>query len=294
MKFTTQYQAIKDIRRTTLRSVARKLALDGLSIKTKLASSQHFFNKPRVHFLYFHHIFKDEEQAFDQLLYRLSKNHTFISHTEAVEKLQSGKVDRPYISFSSDDGFKNNLKAAEILNKYDAKCCFFVNPNSIGLNDYEKIKAFCAKRLHFPPTEFMTWDDLETLKKQGHEIGNHTMDHIKISETPLEQVEEDMELSFDVFKTKIGGVQHFAYPYGRYFHFNAQAHDLVFKAGYESCSSAERGCHVTNQAIGQKELFIRREHMVLDWNLDHIMYFILNSSKKADPANNYLPANYLA
>lgn len=292
MKFTTQYKTIKDLRRKTLRSVARKVALDGLSMTTKLASSKHFFEKPRVHFLYFHHIFEDEAQPFDELLRRLSKTHTFVSHSEAIALLRSGKVDKPYLSLSSDDGFKNNLKAAEILNKYDAKCCFFVNPNSIGLTDQEKVKAFCAKRLHFPPTEFMTWNDLEDLLKQGHEIGNHTMDHIKISETPMEQVEEDMHQTFEIFQSKIGGVKHFAYPYGRYFHFNAQAHDLVFKAGYESCSSAERGCHITDRPIGQQELFIRREHMVLDWNLDHIMYFILNSSKKADQAGNYLPANY--
>ena len=67
----------------------------------------------------------------------------------------SGNIDKPYISISLDDGFKNNLSAVKIMNKYGIKGCFFVNPDTIGLKDFSEVKSFCNNRLHCPPTEFM-------------------------------------------------------------------------------------------------------------------------------------------
>ena len=57
--------------------------------------------RARVQFLYIHHIFKDEENSFDELFLNY---HTFISHSEAVNRVINGHIDKPYISISSDDG----------------------------------------------------------------------------------------------------------------------------------------------------------------------------------------------
>jgi len=92
-------------------------------------------------------------------------------------RLLSGTVDKPYIAWSSDDGFKNNAIAAEVLNNYGAKACFYINPETIGLSDKNKIKQFCDVKLKMPPIAFADWRDVELLLKQGHEIGSHTMAH---------------------------------------------------------------------------------------------------------------------
>src|SRR5690606_325826 len=101
------------------RHYARYMALQALSY-VNAPKYQGIFETPRIQFLYFHHIYGDESGNFDRLVRTLSKTHTFISHSEAVDRLFSNKVDRPYISWSSDDGFKNNLAAAKILERYGA------------------------------------------------------------------------------------------------------------------------------------------------------------------------------
>lgn len=288
MNFTTDYKAIKKLNPTSIRGLARNIALTGLSLKDRLIGNNDILLRPRVQFLYMHHVFDDELVKFENLIKNLLIQHSFISYSEGVQRVLSGNIDKAYIVISSDDGFKNNLKAVEILNRYNIKACFFINPYSIGLDDYEKNKQFCAKQLHFPPTEFMNWNDIESLLKQGHEIGSHTMEHINIAETSLDLVEDDLNKTFEIIKSKCGVAEHYAYPYGRYFHFNNEARELVFKTGFSSCASAERGCHINEgQKIRNKDLLIRRDHVICDWSLDHIMYFISTNAKNNSFEDNF-------
>ena len=273
-----------------VRGCLRNLALDILSFKTKLPNADKFFKKPRIQFLYIHHVFDDEIENFDNLLNFLSKDYTFISYSTAVNKILTGDIDKPCICISSDDGFKNNLNAVNIMNKYGVKGCFFVNPDTIGLKDFSKVKSFCNNTLRCPAVEFMGWDDLENLIKYGHEIGSHTMNHIKISETNINLVEDNINESYQILKKRFGEVSHFAYPFGRFFHFNKKAFDLVFKAGFISCASAERGCHVSDQKnLNNNQILIRRDNLVCNSNINHILYFILNNSKNSSYKTNLYP-----
>jgi peptidoglycan/xylan/chitin deacetylase (PgdA/CDA1 family) len=294
IKEVKKYKQINNTIPKIVRGWARDLVLNGLSIKTKFTNTDEFFGKPRIQFLYIHHVFEDEIQKFDKLLDFLSKYHSFISYSDAVNKILTKSIDKPYICLSSDDGFKNNLSAVNVMNKYGIKACFFVNPDTIGLKDDAKIKSFCIRKFNFPPTEFMDWKDLEYLIKDGHEIGSHTMGHINIAETNILEVEDNLNQSYQILNQRIGGVTHFAYPYGRFSHFNYKAFDLVFKAGFTSCASAERGCHVVPlNELKYYELLIRRDHVICDWDLSHIQYFILNNSKNANFTTNYFPKNHL-
>tara|TARA_Y100001958_G_C21248081_1_gene580295 strand:- start:7705 stop:8604 length:900 start_codon:yes stop_codon:yes gene_type:complete len=273
-----------------LRGFIRDLALDILSLETILPNTKKFFEKPRIQFLYIHHVFDDEIESFDKLLKFLSKHYSYISYSKAVKKILNGDIDKPYICISSDDGFKNNLNAVKVMNKYGVKGCFFINPDTIGLKDLSKIKSFCNNTLLCPPLEFMEWDDLDYLIKCGHEIGSHTMNHIKISETNMNKVEDNINESYQILNKHFGEVLHFAYPYGRYFHFNKKAFDLVFNAGFISCASAERGCHISNNKnLKKNKLLIRRDNLVCNSNINHILYFMLNNSKKSSYKKNLYP-----
>jgi len=287
--FTTNYKDVKKIKPLGLRGVARNIALTGLSLEARLPSSIQYFKKPRVQFLYIHHVFDDELVNFENLIKELSIHHTFISYNDAIQKIVTNNINKPYISISSDDGFKNNMKAASIMDKYNIKGCFFVNPDSIELRNTDEVAKFCKTQLNFPTTEFMDWDDVNLLLKNGHEIGSHTMGHINIAKTSLNVVQDNINTSFEILTKKCGNADHFAYPYGRYFHFNSESLQLVYDAGYKSCASAERGCHVSDSVIKPEELFIRRDHVVCDWDLNHIMYFILQNSKKSSLQNNLNP-----
>jgi hypothetical protein len=91
-----------------------------------------------------------------------------------------------------------------------------------------------------------------------------------------------------MFRTYLGEVGHFAYPYGRFADFPHGYGSLVFGAGFKSCASAERGCHITDGcSIHPQELLIRRDHIILNWPIKHIEYFLLRNSARATFRNNY-------
>lgn len=289
MEFITQYKQLQKAKPAKLREHIRNASLHILSYLAEIDKDK-WLSKPRIQFLYIHHIFEDEEVLLHSLLQSLSKHHTFISYSEAVSRILSGDIDKPYISLSSDDGFKNNLNGAKIMNEYGAKCCFFINPGIIEEKNYEKIKHFCQERIHFPPVEYLTWKEVEDLQKMGHEIGSHTMNHINIAATDLALVKADLQETFEILKHRCGDVAHFAYPYGRYFHFNQAAFDAVFEAGYTSCACAERGCHIaSSEPIDAPKLFLRRDHLILHRDLSFLPYFMVQNSKNASISKNLSP-----
>jgi len=165
-----------------------------------------------------------------------------------------------------------------------------INPSIIGCDNFDKVKKYCRKRLNFPPVQFLNWNDVEQLLKLGHEIGSHTMEHINIANAPEDLIIEDMQKTYEILKRKCGEIKHFAFPYGRFSHFNEIGRKAVFNAGFKSCASAERGCHINHhEELSRKELCIRRDHMILDWDIEHIKFFIAKNSKFAEANNNLYP-----
>lgn len=288
MAFIDTYQAVRNTtRQPTMRSRIRHLVLNGISYGI---SNKAPIDKPRIQFLLFHHTFKDEESNFDRLLNALAKEYSFISYTEAIEKIRRNDIDRPYLCFTSDDGFKNNLRAAKVLNRYNVKCCFFVCPGIIGVTDYQKITSFNKLQLNFPPVEYLNWNDLDELKRQGHEIGGHTLHHINLVTTPLEEMKREVVGSFEVLQERYGAVEHFAWPYGLQQHIYQKAWDTVFEAGYKSIASGIRGCHINNfdkDEQNLKTICIWRDNIELNWPLNHILYFLRRNAQSANPTTPF-------
>ncbi|WP_339728426.1 polysaccharide deacetylase family protein [Maribacter stanieri] len=293
MKNTTLVDTYAEIKRAqsgNIRSVIRSSVLDLLSLKHQILGAKKELKTPRIQFLYFHHIFKDELEKFERLLEYLSKDHIFISHSEAVHRLINDEIDKPYISWSSDDGIQNNMLAAQALNKYGASCCFYINPASIGLTDVEQIKVFCKNKLEMPPVAFLDWNEVEILQSQGHEIGNHTFKHDMVSKLTQSQFEEDFLKADAVLTEKCGPINHFAFTYGKFEHFTKPAFDFVLKNGYESCISASRGCHINgNGKLYKNTVFLRRDQIIADWKLSHIEHFLIKGAQELDYATNFLP-----
>jgi peptidoglycan/xylan/chitin deacetylase (PgdA/CDA1 family) len=204
-----------------------------------------------------------------------------------VSRLLNGKIDKPYVVISSDDGLRNNIGAARILRAYGISACFFICPSIIGEREASKIADFSRERLHFPPVEFMDWDEVEELMKMGHEIGGHTMNHVNLGQVEANVADSEISECKKVLDAKCGRISHFAYPYGRYTDFPYLYKEFVYRAGFETCAAAERGCHIADSKIDPEQLLIRRDHIILNWPLKHIKYFTIRNSQKADSKNNF-------
>jgi len=101
-----------------------------------------------------------------------------------------------------DDAWKSQFTYAKpILDKYGFKGSFFVVCNYVEKNP-----------------DRMTWNDVQTLEKQGHDIESHTMNHI-----PLDALSQQ-ELNYEIGQSKQCIIDHgiegnnnnvpiFAYPY---------------------------------------------------------------------------------
>ena len=75
-----------------------------------------------------------------------------------------------------DDGFKTQFSHAKpILDKYGFKATFYIVCNYV---DNKK--------------GYMTWEEIETLKKEGHDIGSHTMNHIHLSNLSKKDIEYEV------------------------------------------------------------------------------------------------------
>ena len=115
--------------------------------------------------------------------------------------------------FSFDDGYKLDLKVAEVLNRYGLKGTFYVVLDWVGTKN------------------FLTWDDIKELDGQGHKIGSHTISHppdLKLLYE--EQLHYEIQNSKDLLETALGhSVTSFCYPRGRA---DERVKRKVVEAGY--------------------------------------------------------------
>ena len=270
-----------------IRYYLRKWSLDFLSRKCEEQSLTEL-ERPHIQFLYIHHVFLDEEEALRKLLASLTTHYQFISHSEAVRRVSTGQIDRAYLTFSSDDGFLNNLSASRIMEEFGVSACFFLNPVTIGLQDPDVIKAFCRERLNARPVHFLDWDDVEDMQKRGHEIGSHSLEHADLGKMSRSEVAEDLGEAKATLERFCGKVDHLAFPYGGVSNFSRVALEESLKLGHKSCASALRGCYSGHCKVDLSKELILRDQIILDWSIKHIRFFLKQNLSRSPMSSELL------
>ncbi|CAN5623604.1 hypothetical protein BH18THE1_BH18THE1_04330 [soil metagenome] len=96
-----------------------------------------------------------------------------------------------------DDGRKTQFTYAKpILDKYGFKATFYIVCNYV---DNKK--------------GFITWEEIETLNKEGHEIGSHTMNHVHLSNLSKKDIEYEVGQSKKCLDNHGIKATSFAYPF---------------------------------------------------------------------------------
>ncbi|MDA0177911.1 MULTISPECIES: polysaccharide deacetylase family protein [Mesoflavibacter] len=283
MTYTTTYKNVLKWRGNYLKTNIRDFVLKLLSLNSSVKK-----DFKGIQFLYFHYIYDDEVKNAEKIIKYISNNFKVISYSDAVEKILNNKIDDYYICFSSDDGLKSNLVASKIFKKYNISCCFFINPQTIENRDISFHNKVCTERLGVPLTEIMTWEDINTLVKDGHEIGNHSYDHKEQVHLNPTEFEEDLTLSTKMLEEKGLTIKHYAYPRGQFKFFKESYLNQVYKFGYKSCATAVRGCHISqSNGLKSTNIALRRDVVVFKEPLNFVKYFLSKAQKQATQNNTY-------
>jgi peptidoglycan/xylan/chitin deacetylase (PgdA/CDA1 family) len=124
------------------------------------------------------------------------------------------------VSLTFDDGDADNFASAAVLKQYGLKATWYIPSGLVGMPGY------------------MTWDELETLRADGHEIGGHSLDHKNID--GLDAQELRRQVCDDRLDLQDRGFEplSFAYPYGGY---DDPARTMVQECGYLSARAIGAG-----------------------------------------------------
>jgi peptidoglycan/xylan/chitin deacetylase (PgdA/CDA1 family) len=166
------------------------------------------------------------------------RHFTVVSLGELLGKVERGEPVGGHLAITFDDGYKDNAgPAAAELERHGLPACFFIATDFIGSN---RVPWWDAERSITP--EWMTWDDVRTLRDRGFEIGSHTVTHVDLGQVAGPEAEAEIVHSRDRLRRELGGdVSFFSYPYGQPHHITEANRALVRRAGYACCLSAHGG-----------------------------------------------------
>jgi len=178
-----------------------------------------------------------------------------------------------------DDGFSSNRRLAErVLMPLDIKAIFFIVSKFASLDNKEKTREFIAKNF-FPEKSLsdipnhlsnMDWNDLEYLLSQGHHIGGHTANHLRLSELPESELYDEIVSSADILEERLGvSLEHFAYTFGNIESFSPTALEIAKKrfkyifTGLRGINSADVPLWaIRRDAMQSKDHFIDKNSLV--------------------------------
>lgn len=275
-----------------LHRVARRAALSVLSTTYRLGNRREDdLARPRVQFFFFHEVRPRHKDVLRRLLEAVVAKHQFLSYSDAVSRIRKGSIDRPYLAFSFDDGLRSSRIALEVLEEFGVSACLFVCPPMVGESDPARIEYLCRARLNIEPEPFLDWSEIEGMVKRGHEVGAHTMTHPVMARLTLAAIEEEVGESARLLRARFGRVPHFAWPFGHFRHFHPAGPGVVFRAGFESCASGIRGCHVVGEPRVE-DLCLRRDLISLDEPVTQHLYFWARNARLATASTNHWPQKW--
>jgi len=160
------------------------------------------------------------------------------------------------VSLTFDDGDADNFSIEPLLKENGLHATFYIISGKVGTGG------------------FMTWEQLQTLQKDGNEIGGHTYDHVKV------QGLDAGILRHQICDDRTNLLDHglkaasFAYPFGNY---DNNARRMVQECGYAD-ARAVRGDPVMIPPV-DPYLLSGFPYIVNDTGLDKLMRYVKETQK---------------
>ncbi|OFY72485.1 MAG: hypothetical protein A2275_17990 [Bacteroidetes bacterium RIFOXYA12_FULL_35_11] len=256
---------------SNLRKHIRHYTLNLLSLMSK--------PKPGVHILNGHFLSLNNSTSnivFKILLEKLIKiGINLINIQDACDKIinKSFSIKNCEVAFTFDDGFEECFtKIAPVLDSYNLKAAFFVNPGFIDGNENYRQNFLKNIVCINSPKNPMSWNQLIKLKNNNHIIGAHTLDHQRLQAAP--EAETQIVKCKELIQEKTNGTcDYFAFPYGRLEDFDELSLQIASKYYKFIFSQSDYRNYFSFQGK-----VINRRHFECDWPHRHVLYFLKSKS----------------
>lgn len=151
----------------------------------------------------------------------------------------------PKVAITFDDGYRNQLQAAGILQAFGYPATFFMILDALdGTRDGHH---------YWDRWEHMDWQDLRHLMGRGFEIGAHSRSHAPLTQCSASQLLEQVAGAKQALETRLGRpVLSFSYPHGAY---DERVQEAVAQAGYRlACTSVCGGNRLPASLLALRRL----------------------------------------
>jgi len=168
---------------------------------------------------------------FKNQMLHIKKKYDVISLTEPFPQNQT-------ISITIDDGYKDTIYAAEILESLSLPFTLFMTSDNINKNNY------------------LTANDIQNLSNSAVcNIGSHTKTHVKLGELDgCKQIDEVTSSKIhieDIIGKKVNLI---SLPHGSY---NRETFNIIKDAGYEKIATSIKGYNFTDDTIIKRSEIIK-------------------------------------
>ncbi|RLC80728.1 MAG: hypothetical protein DRJ03_21120 [Chloroflexi bacterium] len=179
--------------------------------------------------------------AFEEQMRLLATRYNVISLDRLVERFSGeGTLPDNPVVITFDDGWEDNYTTAyPILQKYNLPATLFLVPDWI-----EARGGRPAER------EYVTWDQVREMSRNGISIGAHTLSHRSLKRLSPEEIRRELVESKARLEEKLGQpVEFFAYPYGAIRDINTEIARLVAASGYDCAVTTLSGSNRPGQNL---------------------------------------------
>ena len=179
-----------------------------------------FKNTNYIRILNYHDNHSDKIPEFKKQLEWYKKTFCNINYKNFL-KFKTGALtlsNKPGLMITFDDGKKSNYTVAkDLLNEYGFTGYFFISPDLVGTKDY------------------MSWEEIKQLQKEGHIIGSHTCTHHRFNESDnYEVLEYEIVKSKEKIQDATGEqINIFCWCGGEEKHYTYEAAKKIKQAGYK-------------------------------------------------------------
>lgn len=152
--------------------------------------------------------------------------------------------DKINILLTFDDGYKTWIdNCLPELEKFAFKGLFFVNSGLLDCAEDKTLRdEFYRSKLLISPKEPLTWEGVRRLKAAGHQIGGHTINHVRMSQVSAEEVTREVVTDKHRHEEMLNKtLVAFAYPFGTKKDYTKETMKQVGEAGYQYQFSAVSG-----------------------------------------------------